>query len=49
MKENKPNFIELAKLLGSLFAFTFGILALVGVWAVVVSNNWGQFFESLAK
>ena len=49
MNENKVNIIEIAKLLGGLFAFTFGILALVGVWAVVVSNNWGQFFESLAK
>ena len=49
MKNNKPNFIELAKLLGSLFAYTFSILALVGAWAVAASNNWGQFFESLAK
>ena len=49
MNENKVNFIEIAKLLGSLFAFTFGILSLVGAWAVVVSTNWGQYFESLAK
>ena len=49
MKENKANIIEITKLLGSLCAFTFGILALVGAWAVAASNNWGQFFESLAK
>jgi hypothetical protein len=49
MNENKVNIIEIAKLLGSLFAFTFGILALVGAWAVVASTSWGQYFESLAK
>ena len=49
MKENKANIIEITKLLGSLCAFTFGILALVGAWVVVVSTNWSQYFESLAK
>jgi hypothetical protein len=49
MNENKVNIIEIAKLLGGLFAFTFGILALVGAWAVVASTSWGQYFESLAK
>ena len=49
MNENKVNIIEIAKLLGGLFAFTFGILSLVGAWVVVVCTNWGQFFESLAK
>ena len=49
MNENKVNIMEIAKLLGGLCAFTFGILALVGAWVVVVSTNWGQYFESLAK
>jgi len=49
MNENKVNIIEIAKLLGSLCAFTFGILALVGAWVIVVSTNWSQYFESLAK
>jgi len=49
MNENKVNIIEIAKLLGGLFAFTFGILSLVGAWAVAVSVNWSQYFESLAN
>jgi hypothetical protein len=47
MNENKVNIIEIAKLLGGLFAFTFGILALFGAWVVVVSTNWAEYYESL--
>ena len=47
--KNKPNLIEIAKLFGSLFAFTFGLLALVGAYVLIVSNSWGVYFDSLAK